>query len=278
MLDVMTGEDGAAKRRTWWAKLQRADRHVAEFTAEFHRLENERNPYIVTTRPYEFSAGTMLEARAEPVEVYRDGVAAIVGDIIFNTRSALDHICVALSGNERSQYPIFESDPWAEAEDKGTASANRRRREDFSAYTKGMPASAIELIRASQPYNNAVGFPPPWLDHLAILNRLSNADKHRRLMALVDGICNVEITCMLDGVEVLNHFTPARWATSGAVVGIFPLPKEGDVYDIHATGGVYLTLQEPQPPKIRYEIPDSVRNIVGYVRHSIVTPLDALVA
>ena len=144
--------DAPAARRTWWAKLERADRHVAEFEAEFKRLQHERRPYIVTTQPYEFRTGTMLEARAEPSEVYRDDVAAVVGDIVFNARSALDHICVALSGSDRARYPIFETDPWADSDDAEVKRLNARRRQDFERYTKGMPAKAIELIRETQPY------------------------------------------------------------------------------------------------------------------------------
>ena len=268
--------DVPAPRRTWWAKLERADRHVAEFEAEFERLQHERHPYVITTQPYEFKAGTMLEARAEPPEVYRDDVAAVVGDIVFNARSALDHLCVALSGSDRSQYPILETDPWAVSEDPEVERINVRRRQDFKAYTKGMPARAIELIRASQPYV-LEGFPPPWLHPLAILNRLSNADKHRRLAALVDGICNVEVRCTFDGVEVPNHFAPASWAASGAVIGIFPLPETGVDVNVQASGGAHLTLREPQPPEIQYEVPDSLRNLVHYVRHAVVEHLDALV-
>ena len=269
--------DAPAVRRTWWAKLERADRHVAEFEAEFKRLQHERIPYLVTAQPYEFRTGTMLEARAEPPEVYRDDVAAVVGDIVFNARSALDHLCVALSGNDRSQYPIFEADPWAVSEDPEVERINARRRQDFKGYTKGMPVGAVELIRASQPYV-LEGFPPPWLHPLAILKRLSNADKHRRLVALIDGICNVEVRCTFDGVEVPNHFAPASWAVSGAVVGIFPLPDTGVHADVHASGGTHLTLREPQPPEIQYEVPASLRNLVHYVRRAVVEHLDPLVS
>lgn len=268
--------DAPEIRRTWWAKLERADRHVAEFEEEFERLQHERRPYVVTTQPYEFKTGTMLEARAEPPEVYRDDVAAVVGDIVFNARSALDHLCVALSGNDRSQYPIFETDPWGVSDDTQVERLNGRRRQDFNGYTKGMPERAIELIRESQPYA-LEGFPPPWLHPLAILNRLSNADKHRRLVALVDGICSVEVQCTFDGVEVPNHFAPGPWAASGAVVGIFPLPETGVDVKVEASGGTHLTLREPQPPEIQYEVPDSLRNLVQYVRHAVVVHLDALV-
>lgn len=269
--------DAPAVRRTWWAKLERADRHVAEFEAEFKRLQHERIPYLVTAQPYEFRTGTMLEARAEPPEVYRDDVAAVVGDIVFNARSALDHLCVALSGNDRSQYPIFETDPWAVSEDPEVERINARRRQDFKGYTKGMPVGAVELIRASQPYV-LEGFPPPWLHPLAILKRLSNADKHRRLVALIDGICNVEVRCTFDGVEVPNHFAPASWAVSGGVVGIFPLPDTGVDADVHASGGTHLTLREPQPPEIQYEVPASLRNLVHYLRRAVVEHLDPLVS
>ena len=74
---------------------------MAEFEAEFERLQHERHPYVITTQPYEFKAGTMLEARAELPEVYRDDVAAVVGDIVFNARSALDNLPLRCPVGER---------------------------------------------------------------------------------------------------------------------------------------------------------------------------------
>jgi hypothetical protein len=54
--------EAPAIRRTWWAKRERADRHVAEFEEVFERLQHEQRPYIVTTQPYEF------KTNARPLE------------------------------------------------------------------------------------------------------------------------------------------------------------------------------------------------------------------
>jgi hypothetical protein len=265
-----------APRRTWWAKLERADRHLAEFKREFERLRDTRISYEVTTDIHHFQAGDMLEAHAVVPEVYRDDIAAIVGDVVFNTRSALDHLCVALSGNERSEYPIYEEDIWAPWDLPGVKDPNTQRRKDFNGYTRGMPAAAVEFIKTHQPFAFE-GLLPARLRHLAILNRLSNADKHRRLVAFDDGICQVEVMCTFDGVKVPNAFVPGDMALSGAVIGVFPVPPPGVDVQIRATGGLHLTLMEPNPPQFRYETPDSLVNLVQYVRKTIVEPLDGFI-
>jgi hypothetical protein len=106
--------------------------------------------------------------------------STMLGDAIQNTRSALDHLVyqlVALSGNDpkrrgMTQWPIVsdKDDYW-----KGKPCGKPRRDTMLS----GVAEKYRKLIDPLQPYNDTLGSESPF----AMLNRLSNADKHRLLHA-----------------------------------------------------------------------------------------------
>jgi hypothetical protein len=263
------------KRRTWWAKLDRAAHHLAEFEAEFERCRVERNAYEIQTEVHAFTGGDMIQAQAFIADIYRDDIAAIVGDIVFNTRSALDHICVALSGIEEAMYPIFEQDISVPDPDPSGKDRSVQRRKRLRDNTKNMPAGAATFISDHQPYRLNPQF--PFMHQLAVLNRLSNADKHRQLLVLSNWIYDVEVSCTFDGIEVPNAFVPPKRGLSGAVVGIFPIPPAGSVMRVDANGGTELALQDVGAPMRHFGLPDSLVNLVHYVRHEMIEPLDAFV-
>jgi hypothetical protein len=115
----------------------------------------------------------------------RAELSALIGDFIYNVRSALDHAAYDLtrlgSGNpppqalaRRSAFPIFNNGP-----------AYRRRHKNgqptrTSGHWKvqGMPSAARGRIERFQPYHRRKR---PTAKSLWILEELSNVDKHRLL-------------------------------------------------------------------------------------------------
>jgi hypothetical protein len=112
----------------------------------------------------------------------------ILGDFAHNARSALDHLAyqVVLAGNggmdERTQFPIvvcpFE---WPNQAKSGIGNASERH---------------IGIIESFQPYHrpDLYGWNSIWGaidDPLAVLNRLSNIDKHRVLNATPAAISSI---------------------------------------------------------------------------------------
>jgi hypothetical protein len=95
--------------------------------------------------------------------------AAIIGDVLHNLRSALDHAVWAMADpaerNDRAQYPIYDDE----------ARYDRAARELLS----GVSPRRRELIRSEQPFH----YPDDARPHhsLGVLARLSNDDKHRAL-------------------------------------------------------------------------------------------------
>jgi hypothetical protein len=96
-------------------KLDRAKKHLNEFKTAIAPFTAGRKHLVVGR----------VESKQKPVEwVYRVYItgspdpdwAIPVGDFLFDLRSALDHMAVALNGpkmkNKLIYYPIFAEDPW----------------------------------------------------------------------------------------------------------------------------------------------------------------------
>jgi hypothetical protein len=264
-------------RRTWWVKIKRAKVHAAELQAEFMRLMENEQPFVVSTRVDTTQNGQhWLMATAEAGPFPGDDIAAVVGDVISNTRAALDHVCVALSGNDNAAYPILTSDIWQfDPHPQTGKDRNAGRRHDFSSKTRGLPGPALALVKGAQPYIRSPQFPE--LHHLAVLNRLSNADKHRTLAVMIGGISARHVTCTFDGIEIPNHTVPPAHALSGAIVGVYPAPPPGTNTHVEASGGIEIALEDVGPRKWQWVLPGSIDNLVLFIEGEVLPPLDALV-
>jgi hypothetical protein len=154
------------------AKLQRGEEHLASFVAESREFI-ESGPYVVVpqfepeTSEYVFR----IKVLREPPLHW----GTIIGDVLHNLRSALDYLVYDLArldtGKEKprgTQFPIVAE----------TSKVYRAR---------GLPRVAMlsgphrAEIRRLQPYQVDHPFNHP----LAVLNRLSNRDKHRLIHATV---------------------------------------------------------------------------------------------
>lgn len=93
----------------------------------------------------------------------------LIGEVVHNLRSALEHTIYAAAEkpSRDTQFPIFT------------------KREDWEKKSCGMvysvPEKALQIIKDAQPYRE----PDPAAHVIAILNRLSNKDKHRLLHTTV---------------------------------------------------------------------------------------------
>jgi len=106
-------------------------------------------------------------------------IGVLCGDVVHNVRSALDHLVNALvvanggapkEGAGGTQFPIRVGGGISLAHEPGP----------------GASASALRILEDVQPHDVA--------DPLAVLNRLSNVDKHRTLNVLVVDFQDVEVT------------------------------------------------------------------------------------
>jgi hypothetical protein len=167
----------------------------------------------------------------------------ILGDALHNLRSALDHLATSLvivSGGRpntdvypRTQFPLF-----LDRLDKGDAIR------DVTIKPKLMPAGEAILER-TQPYNRT---DDPTRHPLAILNELSNVDKHRvvNLTQGAFGRISVTLRRKSDGA-ILGHDERVSPSIGNAVVAVFPAVDfpPPDQVDVDAKFAPLVTLDVP---------------------------------
>ena len=265
-----------AIRRTWWVKLRRAEKHLAEFETEFDRLRSTEQPYDVTTEIESAENGDWLIVRGN-LRPFGGGddMAAVVGDIVTNTRDALDHIHTALTGRDDTHFPIVTDDIWKPDPDPRTRKdRNKSKRDSFKKNTKGMTLGALALVSRLQPCKRDPDHPE--LDQLALLQRLSDADKHRTLRIASKWMCNPRTTLTIPPHDPLTYENRGMRGRDGAVIATFPGRPPAD-FQVEASGGIEVALQEADGRQWQWELPDTLVLLVANIKRSVVTPLDAFI-
>jgi len=212
-------------------KIQRAAEHFADLQDIVAPIE-ARRPHTVretfNSERQEWEYRLRLDG-ADPPERF----PIVLGDFLFNVRSALDHLIVAVAPHHRKpniDFPIFVFDPFVRDEASGDYLHPKARRGWLKA-TKGLPDDLIAALNVLQPYEAARRFSRRANDHpLAILHEIQNADKHRELVGLATGLRRADVN------------------VDGTVTGIVPVLKDG-------------TLMETYGDKVHMEIEGSA--IVG---------------
>jgi hypothetical protein len=159
------------------AKLNRADAHLKSLQAEVAAFFG-RDPYTFSEH-LDCEAGKYslhIEILEQPPLAW----SVFVGDFVHNLRSALDHLAwqlVVVSNakpSHRTQFPIFTTEP------VGGAPLAK-----WESMVVGMNDPILKCVRQVQPYTAGSGAKETGL---AILNRLSNEDKHRLPLARVTAV------------------------------------------------------------------------------------------
>ena len=179
--------------RSWWLKVKRAGQLLAAITELVDRIGGDSQRSIRVEERHE--AGHWIYTAHHDVAI-DPMLAVIIGDFLYDLRSALDHIAAANVPAERirsSQFPIFTEDIWQPVPDGTDARRMKSQQSRWNEWTKGMPPDIVDLIKDMQPYQNASKYSSNPDDHaLAILNEYQNADKHRELIIislLIDDPC-----------------------------------------------------------------------------------------
>jgi hypothetical protein len=217
-------------------KLYRANEHLAEINMLTEPLRERREyPVIETMKPYK--KGPLWDYVLDLDQVQPpERLPILMGDYMFNVRSALDHLAVSLAPRKyrgKVSFPINRTDPLARDQASGdylNAKAARR----WLALCEWLPDNCIAALKVLQPYEAAALHGHPADRHaLALLHGFQNADKHRELISAIVGLdqgAEVEINgiaeCALPGFKngtTIVANAPAQMEVKikgAAVVGI----------------------------------------------------------
>jgi len=159
--------------RTKTARAQEHGQALHGLIREFIKSHPPRVSYEYRKQPGEH----VWKLTSEPPTIPLD-INALIGDMLYNYRSALDHaIWQLVISNDRvpsrvNQFPIFDDE---------RVYRNRRRQ-----YLSGLSAGAIVAIDSLQPCNGGS-------EGLSFLNELGNIDKHRHLPVVFVNLAQINL-------------------------------------------------------------------------------------
>ena len=257
---------------SWHRKLDRAEQHlrdlesvVAEYiSGHFYGAKgsppSKRDPYR-----WRFN----LEITREPDPM----TTVLLGDFLFDVRSALDHLAVALAPNKHKSsagFPINDEPLFIRDASRCYIVRDSGKRKAFRSRVKWMPPEAIAIIKQLQPYN--FGDQPGRIHSLFALNALQNADKHRRLTILGTGLTRTLTKAKW------QHETWSRWfgphlqrdavLVTSADLGTKVLRSE---VEVEVSGLPFVSVEMSGEA---VELIPLARNILSFVRSDVIAPLE----
>jgi len=210
---------------SWWLKLDRAEQHLKEFEGLIAPLlERCVNPVSKGWETYNQQLMFVYRVRFSNPDL-DERLPVIAGDFMHNVRSALDHVAVALAPDDRKRdasFPIFTCDIHARDEATGSYlhSSDRRR---WLSRVGGMPQKALAIIDFVQPFHGDHKWQDPRDSPLALLSEFQNADKHRELTVVAQGLTDPEfLFTNPDGTVTRKQplEPPDGLMRDGAIVGL----------------------------------------------------------
>lgn len=154
------------------AKIGRAREHFNFLKGDFQRFINS-HPYA-TRQEFKPDTGKTFLVYY-PTAALPTSWSLVVGELLYNLRSALDHVVYDLgTGVSMSEFPIFnEKRLFFEPKRNGKTPTNRSGLYKIRGITN---KRARRLIEEMQPYHVRQGTALLW-----VLHELNNIDKHRTL-------------------------------------------------------------------------------------------------
>lgn len=162
-------------------KLRRAYEHLEVLNSRMESFR-QRNPHEIRVEVNSASQELLFwtRIREEPPPEW----GPVVGDVVHNLRSALDHLACQLvirNGREpttHTSFPIFDRDPFTNATVGNKAWRSR---------VDGMSDENVAIIEDLQPYKRKNSpNPDETVENsiLFVLNKFWNTDKHRELILM----------------------------------------------------------------------------------------------
>jgi hypothetical protein len=185
---------------SWILKVNRAEKHFVELGTEVTSYTGS-HPYRAVRSRQRKRDRNIWRYHLVMTEQPDPNLAVIIGDVIHNLRSALDHLAVATVPSARkshARFPIELQDIWAKDEAGKYLIADDERRRRFLSDIKGMSDDAKALIFQAQPYGAG---DQAHRAGLGVIGRLENADKHHKLIVVAPGIDNPVFHFFIRGTE-----------------------------------------------------------------------------
>lgn len=176
---------------SWQLKIERAEQKLVEIKLNIAAF-TERHPYEAVRVRERQGKQDVGHWRLRFTEQPDPILTAIIGEFLYDLRSALDHIAVAMAPRNRRNSAFFPIEPRPIWDKVGRRYIVRERegRRRFKTAIRGMPDPAVAIIKKVQPYNFRNGSEPLAIE---LLNKLENLDKHRELVTLANLLTDITV-------------------------------------------------------------------------------------
>lgn len=154
------------------AKIARGAQHFAVLARACQDFtDSQPHEVVVAFEPAERCWVARLRVREHPPH----NLSLVLGDLVHNARSALDHAAWQVACLRCSEDDLMK--PRVRP---GISFPITQHPNEFAAHPllRYIPEEAVEVFERTQPYQGSAGTERHWL---ALLNRMWNADKHRLL-------------------------------------------------------------------------------------------------
>ena len=164
-------------------KVGRAQEHMTLLEGEITRFFKDNPDALRIDFRQEDDPQLLPMYVAHIADASESPIGLVLGDVINNFRSALDHIAWQLVAHGRKQRHLETAPdtikfPIVTGPSKKGKSASEYFRDGLGGWLPGVSTVHKTIIRSHQPYRRR---PFPLRHALALLQTLSNTDKHRRL-------------------------------------------------------------------------------------------------
>ena len=167
-------------------RMRRASRHLDEID-DLVKDFVDAGPFQVSETRDPATGGYIY--RVELTGTPSEDIPVVVGDFLHNLRSALNYLMIGMlpPSLNRLQYPLYENDPFRRVNgSRKFVDRDARGRNFWRTLEGALDRRALALVKDYQPFS--LGTRSGKVNMLAMLSRLSNADKHRRLALVSPGL------------------------------------------------------------------------------------------
>ena len=172
-------------------KVERGQKHLKDLEVAINTFASG-HPYHVTTSFIQGKRQKMLRRLEFTQDAANTDIPILLADVVYNLRSALDHLMTSLvAPNKRGHvyFPIYFQGVWV-LSGPGENEQRVKERGRWLADTEAVAEGAKTILKRMQPPD---GGETGKANLLAVLNRLSNTDRHTQLPVVARGLRSVAL-------------------------------------------------------------------------------------
>lgn len=256
-------------------KIARAEKHLVEFE-EVLADYTASHPYAVRESVEGQKQKNFRRVVFSP-EPTNTPIPIIAADVIYNLRSSLDHLMACLVANKDKtsvMFPIFFEGVW-EPPVPGESEQRAKERMRWTSCIKTLDPEPLAILKQLQPRQKIANDGTEVIP-LAVINSLSNRDRHEKLPILAAGLRNVHLRwtrpdgTTQEAIGTLDE--PDGFFQNEA--SLSEVPENAVDVQVQGTPVIVVRVGQDQKGRARHlEIPGFFRDITAALKREVIEPL-----